>query len=189
MMRVLVAGMGNVLRGDDGFGVAVVQLLQAQADLPPGVRVVDIGIGGVHLVQELLDGYDVLVVVDAVERGSPPGTLHLLAAEVPEIASWPESARADFLADMHYATPSRAMILAKALGVLPARTFIFGCQPTTTDDLGLGLTEPVERAVDATVREIGRIIRQLDGNHEPPAVTLSVSEGSRDSFTARVADE
>jgi hydrogenase maturation protease len=166
---MLVAGMGNVLRGDDGFGVAVVRRLLECGELPDGVRVVDIGIGGVHLVQELMDGYDALVIVDAVERGSVPGTLHLLEAQVPDIAGWPDDRRADFLADMHYATPSKAMILAKALGVLPRRTYILGCQPAALDDLELGLTAPVELAVDETVREIGRIVEWLESSDCHPA--------------------
>ena len=64
--RVLVAGMGNALRGDDGFGIEVVRRLNQRSDLPPEVRVIEVGIGGIPLVQELLDRYGLLIIVDAV---------------------------------------------------------------------------------------------------------------------------
>ena len=157
---VLVAGVGNVLRGDDGFGIAVVQQLAQRADLPSTVKVVEVGIGGISLVQELLDGYDVLLIVDAVDRGGPPGTIYLLEPEVPDLSQWPFEQRQDFLADMHMTTPARALILAKALGVFPPRVYMLGCQPTTCDDLIIGLSPPVQDAVAPGVeRLIGELLR------------------------------
>ena len=157
MTKILIAGMGNVLRRDDGYGVEVARRLTQHA-LPAGVKVIEIGIGGIHLVQELMDGYDMLLVIDALERGSQPGTTHVLQAEVPDLDTWPETERQDFLADMHYTTPSKALILAKALGVLPAKVFIVGCQPADAADMGMGLSDPVERAITTTVRQIENII-------------------------------
>lgn len=168
MTRILIAGMGNVLRRDDGFGVEVARRLAGQSlesyKLPASeadVRIIEVGIGGIHLVQELMDGYDALVIVDAVERGSAPGTTHVLEAEVPDLSTWPETARQDFLADMHYTTPSKALILAKALGVLPPKVFIVGCQPVDSDDLGIGLSAPVEEAAATSIRTIGALIAAL----------------------------
>lgn len=161
MDKILIAGMGNILRRDDGFGVEVARRLTGRPTLPPAVKVIEVGIGGIHLVQELLDGYDVLVVVDAVERGSSPGTVHVLEAEVPDLMTWSDDRRGDFLADMHYTTPTKALILAKALGVLPPRVFIVGCQPADVEDLGLGLSETVDRAAGETVREIEQLLQSL----------------------------
>src|SRR5262245_9267838 len=161
MSKILIAGMGNILRRDDGFGVEVAKRLAAENSLPAGVRVIEVGIGGIHLVQELMAGYEMLVVVDALERGSAPGTVHVLAAEVPDLADWPEIQRQDFLADMHYTTPAKALILAKALGVLPSKVFIVGCQPVDVDDLGIGLSEAAERAAAETIRTIEQIVRQF----------------------------
>jgi len=158
---VLVAGVGNVLLGDDGFGIAVVQHLTRRGDLPPTVTVVEVGIGGISLVQELLDGYDVLLIVDAVDRGGTPGTIYLLEPEVPDLAKWPFEQRQDFLADMHMTTPARALILARALGVLPPTTYLLGCQPTTCDDLVIGLSEPVERAVAPSAERLMSEIHRL----------------------------
>jgi hydrogenase maturation protease len=170
MSRVLISGMGNVLRRDDGFGVEVARRLAQErgrvATEPAAqVKIIEVGIGGIHLVQELMDGYDVLVVVDAMERGSPPGTVHVLEAEVDDLGAWTEDERGDFLADMHYTTPSKAMILAKALGVLPTSVFIVGCQPAEVGDLGIGLSEPVARAVAVAVDEIEKLVTCLPAVH------------------------
>ena len=88
--RVLVAGIGNVLHGDDGFGVAVAQRLAQRPDLPPNVKVVETGIGGISLVQELFDGYDVLLMVDAVDRRGAPGQIFLLETQVQDLREWPQ---------------------------------------------------------------------------------------------------
>lgn len=165
MSRLLVAGMGNVLRGDDGFGVETAKRLATRGSLGPDTRVIEVGIGGIHLVQELMDGYDTLVVIDAVDRGSSPGTIHLLVAAVPDLAEWTENERDDFLADMHYTTPSKALILAKALGVLPPKAYILGCQPAEFDTIGIGLTAPVAQAVIEAVNVVQRIAGRSQGHH------------------------
>lgn len=180
MSRVLVAGMGNVLRRDDGFGVEVARRLASRNSLPAEVKVIEVGIGGIHLVQELMDGYDALVVLDAVERGSAPGTMHLLTADVPDLADWTEEQRGDFLADTHYTTPSKAMILAKALGVLPPRAFILGCQPADAQEMGIGLTDDVARTADETVAALEKLIIHLNAAAAPLLVTaqdIGVSGG------------
>ncbi len=166
MSRILIAGMGNVLRGDDGFGVETAKRLAACDSLGPDTRVIEVGIGGIHLVQELMDGYDTLVVIDAVDRGSTPGTVHLLVAEVPDLAEWAEHERSDFLADMHYTTPSKALILAKALGVLPPKAYILGCQPAEVDAIGIGLTDPVAMAVAEAVQVVQRMTGRSPGHHD-----------------------
>ncbi|MHB8596307.1 MAG: hydrogenase maturation protease [Ktedonobacteraceae bacterium] len=158
--RILVAGVGNVLHGDDAYGVIVVQRLALRSDLPSTVKVVEVGIGGISLVQDLFDGYDVLMIVDAVEREGAPGTIFLLEPQVPDLAQWPHEQRQDFLANMHMTTPSRALILARALGVLPPSVYILGCQPTTYEELVIGLSPPVERAVELSVeRLIGELTK------------------------------
>lgn len=161
-MRILVAGVGNVLRTDDGFGVEVARRL-AEIDLPTGTRVVETGIGGMTLVHELQDGWDVLIVVDTVACDRPPGTLVVIDPEVVDVECLDPMERHDLLADMHLATPERAMMLAKALGVLPARVHLVGCQPTDPDALGDRMTAPVWAAVDRAVAEIRRMCTELDG--------------------------
>lgn len=156
--RVLVAGIGNVLRGDDGFGIAVIAALQDRPDaLPDSVRVIEVGIGGIGLIQELLDGYDRLVLVDAVERGGAPGTLYVLEPEVPDVAALTPEERRVRAADMHDMVPSRALVLAAALDVLPPFVRIVGCQPAETEELRTALSPPVAAAVPRAVEAVVRI--------------------------------
>ena len=159
-LRVLIAGVGNVLRGDDGFGVEVARRLMAQPPQVPGaaVVVIETGIGGLHLVQELLSGYDALVILDAVERGAAPGTLFLLEPERVDPASWPTEVRRDFFADTHYAEPSHALALAGGVGVLPPRVLVVGCQIAVVDDLLGRMTPAVARAVDQVTRRLPGIV-------------------------------
>lgn len=144
--RVLVAGVGNVLRGDDGFGPAVAALL---GHLPDRATVIETGIGGVALLQELMDGYDGLVVIDAVERGAPPGTVFLITPEVRDAVHVP---------DVHLANPDRVLSMAKTMGVLPERVVIVGCQPAETDELTQELSPAVQRALVIAVEKIEELV-------------------------------
>lgn len=169
--RVLVAGFGSLLHGDDGFGVEVVRRLETCGALPASIELMDAGTGGLHLVQRLLDGFDALVIVDAVQRGGPPGTLYLLEADVPAIEDWSDAERAALLADMHYTEPSRALALARAVGALPPRVLILGCQPAACDELAVGLSSPVAQAAAgavATVIELFGPARARNGDEEGP---------------------
>ena len=159
-MSVLVACFGNVLRGDDGVGVVVAERLAAEP-LPAGTRVLDIGIGGIRLVQELLAGdVDVLLVVDAVDLGRPAGSVVVQRPEVLDVSSLTASQRRDQLADTHLATPARALMMAFGLGVLPEATLIVGVQTTETSEPREGLTETTADAVPVAVGEVLRLIRE-----------------------------
>ena len=153
-MRILVAGVGNVLRADDGFGVAVVGRL-LEREPPAEVEVLDIGIGGIHLVQELFAGADALVVVDAVDLGQVPGTVVVQRPEIRDVDG------PDDLADVHYATPERALMFARALDVLPASVWLVGCQVVDADGLGEGLAPELVHAVEAGASEVRRLVRDL----------------------------
>ena len=166
--RVLVAGMGNDLCQDDGFGIVAVRRFVA-AGVPEGVRVVEPGSGGISLVQDLMDGYEALIIVDAVDRGSEPGTIYLLETEVPQFADLSEEEQHAFLADMHATVPSRVLTLAQALGVLPGVIYILGCQPMVYE-LGMGLSAPVERGVVQAVARLQALTVTIVG--EPIAISL-----------------
>jgi hydrogenase maturation protease len=156
---MLIAGMGNDLCRDDGFGIAVVRRL-AECGAPEGARIYEAGIAGIGLVQELMDGFEALVLVDAVERGAAPGDLFLLESEVPAIASFSDAERRALLADTHYTVPSRALILCRALGILPERVYILGCQPASVD-LGIGLSPEVELAVPEAIERLRNLAGML----------------------------
>ncbi len=158
--KVLVAGVGNRLRADDAFGVEVAHRLMAM-ELPEEVKVVETGIGGIALVQELQEGYDALVVVDCVDRGRPPGHVMLILLDVPHVDDMEWGERYDFLADVHLATPERALIMSKALGVLPDNTLMVGCQPVDAETPGIPMSPEVAAAVDVAVNEVVRHIGEL----------------------------
>lgn len=159
-MDVLVAGVGQVLRGDDGFGVEAARRL-VHMDLGETVRVIETGTGGINLVTALYDPTDVLIVLDAVDHGREPGTVMVIEPEVADVDDMPDLQRWDFLSDMHYTKPESAFMLAKALGVLPERFLLVGCQPQETDVLEVGLSDVVTRAVDVAVGEVCRILEEL----------------------------
>ncbi|GAC1329829.1 MAG: HyaD/HybD family hydrogenase maturation endopeptidase [Candidatus Dormibacteria bacterium] len=152
--------MGNELRGDDAFGVAMAKIL-ADRDMGDEVTVKEYGIGGIHMVQDLMTGYDALLVIDAVRRGSEAGTIHLLEPEVPDLDDMPLHRKRDYLADMHWAEPARAMVLAKALGVLPARVLVLGCQPQDVEELTLTLTHRVNEALPRALQVLDQALARL----------------------------
>jgi len=154
--------VGNVLRGDDGFGVEVARRLDS-IELPPDVRVIETGIGGIALVQELQEGWDALLVVDTVDRARPPGTVLVIDPEVVDVEAVGWGDRHDLLADMHLAIPERALMLARALGVLPPVVRLVGCQPCDAERVGIGLTPMVADAVEIAVRQVLDEVERLTG--------------------------
>ena len=154
MRRTLIAGFGNVLRGDDGFGVEVIRRLEAAA-LPPGVTLMEVGTAGLRLAQELLSPYDHLIVVDAMTRGGAPGSLYTL--RVDDVA-------AATAVDMHAAIPSQALAIAKALGGLPLDVHLVGCEPEGVDELGAALSAPVCAAIEPALTSIRALIAATEGS-------------------------
>ena len=154
MPRTLIAGFGNSLRGDDGFGVEVVRRLEERGTGSAEVELMEVGTGGIRLAQELLSPCDFLIIADAMTRGGAPGTLYVL--EVESVEKVKE-------VDMHLAFPSRALSVAQALGVLPARVVLVGCEPLDVDELtcapGGQLSGPVRAAVESAVITIEDLLR------------------------------
>jgi hydrogenase maturation protease len=155
-MRVLVAGVGNIFLGDDAFGVEVVNRLAA-VQLPAGVEVEDFGIRGMHLAYQLLDGYDALLLVDAMPRGKTAGTITVLE---------PDAAPANAsLLDAHGMEPDAVLAMIGTLagqtgGRAPQRIFVVGCEPAHCAE-GIGLSPPVAAATDEAVPIIRKIIDTL----------------------------
>lgn len=144
-------GFGNPLRGDDGVGLAALRELEGSA-LPEGVRCADVGIGGMALVHELQSGWDRLVILDAVQRGGLPGTIYVLTPTFPDLAGLSVDAKRELLVDAHMAEPYNAMLLAGALGVLPAEIHVVGVEAPETEELTMELSAAVQRAVPLAAR-------------------------------------
>jgi len=152
-MRVVVAAFGNELRGDDGFGIAVLRRLEASQQRQEHVTLLEVGTAGLRLAQELLTPCDRLIVVDAMTRGGSPGTVYVLKVEdVPEARD----------IDMHLAVPSRALSVAQAIGALPPETFLVGCEPTHVDELTMDLSDRVRAAVDVAANHVHSLIGGRD---------------------------
>jgi len=111
----------------------------------------EVGIGGIHMVQELMLGYDALILFDAFDRGGKTWQLWLLEPELPDIDSFTEEERRNFFADVHYATPVRAMTMARAVGALPSMVRIIGCQPSDADAFGMDMHADVKAAVPLAI--------------------------------------
>ena len=168
-MRVLVAGVGNIFLTDDGFGSEVVRRMAGE-QLPAGVEMVDFGIRGVHLAYQLLDGYDVLVVVDAAPRGHEPGTVSLLEVDPADVA---DSARAVSdgeapLVDAHGLEPAAILSMLGSLGGTVTRVVVVACEPASVEE-GIGLTEPVQAAVPRAIE----MVRELMWSGLVPAEEVS----------------
>lgn len=156
---MLIACVGNPLRGDDGFGVVVAGELEST--LPAGADLIETGIGGLGIIHHLMDGYGGLIMVDAVERHAPPGTVFVLEPEVPQVVQPTMEEWQAQLADLHLAEPSRILRLARAAQVLPESVFVVGCQPERCEDFEEGLTRRVAASVPIVsdrVREIADVL-------------------------------
>ena len=164
--RILIACIGNIFLGDDGFGVEVARRL-LNRQYPEGVQVRDFGIRGMDLAYTLLDDYDSLVLVDAVPRGNPPGTLYLIEPDLTGIS--PEKGvQAGIMAlDAHSMDPVKVLAYARTLGAQSIHTLVVGCEPTplggTEDDpeMQMGLSEPVQAALDEAIKMIDSLVEQL----------------------------
>jgi hydrogenase maturation protease len=158
--RVLVAGVGNVFLGDDGFGVEVAKRLSDDA-FPPDVLVADFGIRGVHLAYELLQGYDTLILVDAAPRGEIPGTVFVLAPDF-EHADRLERGESGFVLDAHGMDPEMVLGILADLGGRRPRVLIVGCEPAEVRE-HMGLSAPVMLAVEEAARVVRELIEQECG--------------------------
>jgi hydrogenase maturation protease len=158
--RVLVAGIGNIFFGDDGFGPEVVRQFAADPGRPDIVRAVDYGIRGMHLAFDLLDGWDALVLVDAIPSRGAPGTLHLI--EIPALG--PKLDGAGF--DAHGMDPAAMLAGVQALGGTLPPAVLIGCEAADVGE-GIGLTPAVAGAIGESCRAIVECVARLTGHTEP----------------------
>jgi hydrogenase maturation protease len=160
--RILVAGIGNVFLGDDGWGVALADRL-ARRELPAGVDVIDYGIRGMDLAYAMADGgYDAVVFLDAAPRGAAPGTLYVIEPEVD----------ADEVAiDTHGMDPVKVLAMVRGIGGKPPRTLVVGCEPANrlsadVEEFVVELSEPVRAALDEGERLVESLLEELRDERE-----------------------
>jgi hydrogenase maturation protease len=170
--KILIAGIGNIFKADDGFGVEVVQRLAKKATLE-SARVVDFGIRGLDLAYALLDGqYEAAILVDVVKRGGPAGTVYVLEID-PKKLGGPEALGGGFeenesqtvLAETHGMHPAKVLAWVKAMGGSLPLLRLVGCEPQNVcddeEDLQMGLTPQVEQAIDQAIEQIEALVRTL----------------------------
>ncbi len=151
--RILIAGIGNIFLGDDGFGPEVMRHVCDRLDGSDGVRAVDYGIGGMHLAYDLLDDWDALVLVDAIPNRGSPGTVHVFEADH-------ESPVRPAGLDAHGMDPATVFASLRALGGAAPRTIVVGCEVADVGDR-MGLSEPVQAAVPEAVRAVESAVAML----------------------------
>jgi hydrogenase maturation protease len=160
--RILVAGIGNVFLGDDGFGVALADRL-ARCALPAGVEVVDYGIRGMDLAYALHDGWDAVLLLDAMPRGLTAGTLSVLEPDLEGL---------EVSVDAHGMDPVKVLGLALALGGELPRVLLVGCEPLTVmrgdeEDVVAAISEPVRIALDEGVALVQSLLEDLTSEEQP----------------------
>jgi hydrogenase maturation protease len=151
--RILIAGVGNIFLGDDGFGVEVAVALSRQ-QLPEGVSVKDFGIRGFDLAYALLDPWDAVIIVDALPRGEAAGTLYVVE---PDLAALTGAASAETAINPHGMDPVQVLHLAASQGTISAQVLVVGCEPQDFgDELAgrMGLSAPVQAAVEEAAKMV-----------------------------------
>jgi hydrogenase maturation protease len=148
--RILIAGLGNIFCSDDAFGVSVIERLAARS-WPEGVEVQDFGIRGIHLAYQLLEPYDLVVLVDAVQRDGPPGTVYVVEAE-PDPEPGPEVSM-----DAHDLGPDAVLSLVPRLGGTLGAVVVVGCEPAEMGT-GIGLSPAVEAAVETAAQLVTDLV-------------------------------
>jgi hydrogenase maturation protease len=159
--RILIAGIGNVFFGDDGFGVEVALRLNANT-LPAGVQIVDFGIRSYDLAYALTSGrYDAAILVDATSRGGAPGDIYVLS---PGLDSSPEPAPAN----AHAMNPDTVLRMARTFGQLPSQILVVACEPETLggEEGQLGLSETVNAAVDRAVTVVESLVKRISSGEQ-----------------------
>ena len=161
---MLIAGVGNIFLGDDGFGVEVANRL-AKEELPDWVRVADYGISGMHLAYDLAEGFETTILVDATPRGEDPGTVYVMELDpgAPAAAAAPEPGRGIPLLDGHGMQPDVVFGMLNLLGAEAGRVLLVGCEPASIDER-IGLSELVTAAVDEAVRIVLGLVRAVEAD-------------------------
>jgi hydrogenase maturation protease len=157
MKRILIAGIGNAWLQDDGFGGEVVKRLEGR-ELPEGTAVFDFGTGGLDLAYEVMRGYDALVLVDVSRQGGEPGTLYVMEALEQDVEAGIEDGQ---IINPHAMDPQTVLRFIKTLGAWPGKVVVVACEPARVEEMGIGLSDDVARAVDGAVDLLVKTVGDL----------------------------
>jgi len=155
--RLLIAGIGNIFRGDDAFGCEVVQRLQRR-EWPSDVRLMDYGIRGMDLAYAIIDEIETTILIDATPQGGIPGTVYTMELSLDDIDD------TNSILDAHSMHPLNVLRLVRAFGGTPGRILLVGCEP---EDLGdelegkMGLTQTVYAAIEVAIHRIEQLTKEI----------------------------
>jgi hydrogenase maturation protease len=157
LRSILVAGVGNAWLRDDGFGGEVARRLE-QRDLPDGVAVMDVGTGGLDLAYEVMRGYDALVILDVSRQGGDTGTLYVMEPDETEVQGSIEDGE---VINPHGMDPQTVLRFVKSLGAWPGKVVVIACEPAQVEEMGWGLSEEVQEAVERAVDLVVETVDEL----------------------------
>ena len=150
-MKTLVIGVGSTIRGDDGVGVHAVRRLKLR-DVSRDVDIVELGTDGLALL-DFVEGYDRLIVIDAIESGARPGLVQVLTGE--------EVARAAHLGVGHEADLPTTLALGRELAGrrMPEQVVVVAVEASDIHSFSEQLTPGVEAAIEEALAEVERLLR------------------------------
>jgi hydrogenase maturation protease len=154
---ILVAAVGNLWLGDDGFAGEVAKRLRERG-VPEDVAVADFGTGGLDLAYEVMRGYDALVLVDVSRQRGEPGTLYVMEVDPDTIESSIEDGA---MIDPHGMDPQTVLRFVKTTGGWPGKVVVVACEPEQVEEVSLGLSPRVEAAVDRAVDLVVETVEEL----------------------------
>ncbi len=145
---ILVATVGNLWLGDDGFGHEVAKRLRER----------DFGAGGLDLAYEVMRGYDALILVDVSRQGGEPGTLYVMEVEPADVDGGLDEGTQ---IDPHGMDPHTVLRFVKAVGGWPGRVVVVACEPERLEEVGIGLSAAVAASVEGAARLVAQTIEEL----------------------------
>jgi hydrogenase maturation protease len=172
--RILVLGIGNILWGDEGFGVRAVEAFHRRFVTPENVTVLDGGTQGLYLVH-FVEDCDRLLVFDAIDYGLTPGALKIVRDdEVPKFTGSKKMS-------LHQTGFQEVLSAADLLGRYPEKLALIGCQPLDLENWGGPLTEPVRASIEPALNAAESVLAEW-------GVTLS-ARAENEPYAALLAND
>jgi hydrogenase maturation protease len=154
---ILVAAVGNLWLGDDGFAGEVAKVLRARGPADD-VAVADFGTSGLDLAYEVMRGYEALVLVDISRQGGEPGTLYVMEVDEGSIDATIEDGAQ---IDPHGMDPETVLRFVRATGGWPGKVVVIACEPLEVEDVAIGLSPAVAAAVPGAVDLVLETVEDL----------------------------
>ena len=158
MRNLLIAGVGNVLNSDDAFGPKVLE--KYRNPKKEGLTIIETGIGGINIIQEMLKGYEGLIIIDAYQEGLEPGTLRVLEPKIKDLNLSKNEIR-DYFSDTHYATPEKVLHFLKQTNNLPKFLRILACEPLSLKPCTLKMSEKVSDRLNDAVKILENLVNHF----------------------------